>query len=100
MNRWDYVVKKRIFVLVSVLLVTLGIWAMFVHAQDNDLPETPLRIHFKSEAFYPVGLTYDEEGNRFLVSSYAEGVIGAVYYQGNDNDSDGAGLEHHAHAAA
>lgn len=46
----------------------------------QSLPDT---VSFNKEALYPEGLEYDGSGNRFLVTSLREGIVGAVTPDGN-----------------
>jgi len=46
----------------------------------QSLPDT---ISFNKDALYPEGLEYDVSGNRFLVTSLREGIVGTVTPDGN-----------------
>ncbi len=47
------------------------------------MPSLPEMIRFSKMALYPEGIDYDANGNRFLVSSLREGIVGAVRGDGN-----------------
>jgi DNA-binding beta-propeller fold protein YncE len=46
-------------------------------------PTLPDVIRFSKSALYPEGVDYDAKGNRFLVTSLREGIVGAVSGDGN-----------------
>lgn len=43
----------------------------------------PDQIHFTVPGLYPEGIAFDKFNNRFLVSSFGHGTIGAVSFDGN-----------------
>ena len=89
--------KLVIFGLLTSFIVTIGGCGKRQEAQAPAQSETPKEqaapaaamqslpdvISFKKMALYPEGIDYDAKGNRFLVTSLHEGVVGTVTNDGN-----------------
>lgn len=69
--------------LLLTLLAALSLVACGKSEQGNKAAVLPDSIRFSKMALYPEGVDYDAAGNRFLVTSLHEGIVGAVSSDGS-----------------